>query len=67
MNVLVQQMSADIQEGGHSCPPIINTGGLENPSYGAGEGKCIKRDSGGGLWIVGRQMRGKSKLWMKQF
>ena len=51
MNVLVQQQSAGIQEGGHYCPPIKNTTWLESPPFGAGDGQGIERDSGGGLEV----------------
>jgi type I restriction enzyme, S subunit len=43
------QRSAKIQEGGHFCPPIKNSGGLENPPSFAGDGhdgQGVERDSG---------------------
>ena len=31
MSVFIQHWYEDIKEGGHSCPPIKSTSGLENP------------------------------------
>lgn len=40
------QQRAKIQEGGHSCPPIKNSGGLENPPSVAGNGQGVDGNFG---------------------
>lgn len=44
MNDLVQQRSAKIQKGGHSCPPIKTHGGLENPPSVVSDEQNVERN-----------------------